>query len=201
MECKDLRQEYLRLRYTSPGSVRCQEARRSYKACLRRTKRAAQQAAADQLKDMLKRNPLQFWRCIKGRPHRKEVRGTVHGWHEYMQGFLGTTEPATTAQHGRWRVPNVPASNDLNEPFTEAEMDAVLDQLKRNKAADTHGLRAELLKDCIVVDAEGVPYRMLAAPLLHLCNLYLTNGAVAPEVAKAWVQPVPKPGADSRCRC
>jgi hypothetical protein len=48
VECKDLRQEYLRLRYASPGSVRCQAARggSACAACKRRQSPTTSRAVA-----------------------------------------------------------------------------------------------------------------------------------------------------------
>ena len=99
-----------------------------------------------------------------------------------------------TAQHGQWPVlKHVSIENDLNAPFSMQELQDVLSKLKRDKAADLQGLRAELFVDCGVgVDELGAPCNALEGPLLHLCNLYLANGMVTAPVATAWVQPIPK---------
>jgi hypothetical protein len=84
---------------------------------------------------------------VKGRQARKAVQGTLQGWQDYIKHLMGEQQPAATDQHGQWPVAGVPSSNTLNEPFSRQELDAVLQQLKRNKAADLQGLRAEQLKD------------------------------------------------------
>ena len=187
-ECRQLRTAYLRAwRRTGPNSTAAVEARRLYRACIRRSKRAARAATVAQLKALLKEEPLSFWRRIKGRRLLRAVQGSKQGWQQYVAGLLGTALPVSTAQHGRWPVQGVPSGDALNQPFTAEELDAALKRLRRNKAADLDGLRAELLKCGAGLDQ----------PLLHLCNLYLANGSVPPELARAWVKPIPKAGAQA----
>jgi hypothetical protein len=86
------------------------------------------------------------------------------------------------------------ATVTLNEPFSREEMDAVLQQLKRNKAADLQGLRAEQLKEPATLsdaatgsteDGTADVQQVFAEPLMHLCNLYLSAGTVLAELAEA----------------
>jgi hypothetical protein len=68
----------------------------------------------------------------------------------------------------------VPASNTLNAPFSAGELDSVVKHLQRNKAADMHGLRAELLKSLGCDDDADEQMPDISQPLtdaiLHLCN-------------------------------
>ncbi len=176
-ECRQLRREYLRQLYRHPNSRACREARRAYKACVRRCKRAAAAEAADLLKHLLSGNPRQFWQLVKGKSARKAVQGTLRGWQEYIKHLMGQQMPTATDQHGQWPVAGVPSSNTLNEPFSREELDAVLQQLKCNKAADLQGLRAEQLKEPpnrsdaatgSTEDGTADVQQVFAEPLLHL---------------------------------
>jgi hypothetical protein len=69
-ECRQLRREYLRQLYRHPTSRVCREARRAYKACVRRCKGVAAAEAADLLKHLLSGDPRQFWQLVKGRSTR-----------------------------------------------------------------------------------------------------------------------------------
>jgi hypothetical protein len=161
-ECRQLRIECLRAwRRTGPNSAAAVAARKLYRACMRRSRLAARAATVAQLKLLLQEEPLAFWRRIKGRRLLRAVQGSKQAWQRYVAALLGTALPASTAQHGRWPVPGVPPSNALNEQFTTQELQAALRRLRRNKAADLAGLRAELLKCGAGLDQ----------PLLHLCNL------------------------------
>jgi hypothetical protein len=110
-DCRQLRREYLRQLYRHPTSRACREARRAYKACVRRCKRVAAVEAADLLKHLLSGDPRQFWRLVKGRSTRRAVQGTLRGWQEYIKHLMGQQMPTATDQHGQWPVAGVPSSN------------------------------------------------------------------------------------------
>ena len=193
-ECRQLGRVYRREHHRCPFSAACKEARKGYTACIRRCKRAAQVEAMHALKQQLIEAPRRFWQSVKGRRTRQHLKGSITGWQQYVTTLLGTPPVTNTAQHGQWPVlKHVPNDNDLNAPFSMQELQDVLSKLKRDKAADLQGLRAELFVDCGVgVDELGAPCNALEGPLLHLCNLYLANGMVTAPVATAWVQPIPK---------
>jgi hypothetical protein len=168
-----MRTEYLRAwRRTGPNSAAAVAARKLYRACVRRSKRAGRPGGHGRPA----RAAAAGGRC--GRSGSVSKAGGCCGRCKAASRAGSRTLPPCSARPCR-RPQRSTAGGRVGRPAQQCPQRAVHCSgaagwlgLRRNKAADLDGLRAELLKCGTGLDQ----------PLLHLCNLHLSIGSLLAKV-------------------
>jgi hypothetical protein len=198
-ECKDARRR-LKEALRREGSAVAEELRKKYRAVIRRKKRMfskVSKARTAQLLELAKRQPAKFWGRFKKRLKRVGVQSKAE-WHGYCKG-LYTGEAFERRGSDQWRAETIDGEDlaekrataiILNECITEAEVVEAIKSMKRRKAADVLGFRAELLQT-------GV--EELASTQTVLFNKMWRSGEFPKEWNEVVLVPIHKKGDMGKC--
>ncbi len=151
-ECKEARRR-LREALGREDSAVAEELRKKYRAVTRRKKRLFSKARTAQLVELARRQPAKFWGRFKKRARRIGVE-SKGDWYTYCKG-LYTGGAFERRGSDRWRAEEFDKegltrkrkkAESLNGEFSEKEVGEALASMKKKKAADGCGFRAELLQ-------------------------------------------------------
>lgn len=130
--------------------ARLQSARAEYKAARRAAETAWRSSAARRFQTLHKRDPRGFWRRFgheeRTAPSLPE-EAVAEGFRARANPDVQPLDPAPFAALARDPTVPVPAClARLEDPFTDSEMDHALQAMKTGRAADEHGITAEVLR-------------------------------------------------------
>ena len=122
----------------------------SYKALLRRKRRAWEMRSSEELCQLAAKEPSKFWRMYRKREDAPQGI-SIDAWHAAFSGLLAPEAPATPhaapIMGAGMRQVQGSSSDRLSEPISTSEVASALKRLRRNKAAGVDGIRAEHLLD------------------------------------------------------
>jgi hypothetical protein len=150
-------------------------------------------ARTTQLLKLAKRQPAKFWGRLKKQLKRVGIQSKAE-WHEYCKGlYIG--EAFERRGSDQWRAETMDGEDlagrrakamRLNECITEAQVVEAIKSMKRRKAADVLGFRAELLQ---------AEVEELASTLTVLFNKMWRSGEFPKEWNEGVLVPIhKKPG-------
>ena len=185
----------------SKSGPEARQAYRHYKNILRRAKRSHIQAREAKLRDLLISSPRSFWNLVKKPQHSDSPTPSPTSLFDHFSSMRthppplpqATTSPITTAHHhihaphpaphtpppttlNHRASPFFPTATSLNKPFTIGEIQYGMSCLQTGKAADVHGITAELLRA-----KNDFGSYILAPSLLSIANETLRTGIFPAE--------------------
>ena len=195
-DCKAAKKKFkncAKLLKNNPSNEEVQKSfwseRRSYKALIRKKKRASVASLLKELREFKSNNPREFWRLINkisDQSGGEEIPISVDVLGEYFKSLLDNKSEDSDIN------PSVPSSHTvsiLDEPINDMEVRAALKALKKNKAPGLDGLPPLVFKmfhDQLVMFATA------------LFNKLLEQEAYPKIWSSGSIKPIPKKG-DRKC--
>ncbi len=180
-ECKQLREHHRScLRRYPHGHSEVRAAARTYHSTCRRKQRAWARQAVDSLAEQASHDAVAFWRrfsSAKRPPPAAVSAADIDSCTAVLKSVLACPDdPVNSVAPGNL---SDAADHALNQPFTQAEVEAVLRNLHNGLSCGPDGIPAEFLKYAVMRDDRGqVQEYMLAPYLLTLFNHLFNQGTL-----------------------
>ena len=146
-ECKSALRSY-RAALHDPSSHMARHFLKIYRAVVRRKKRRYTKHTAAKLADLAKHSPAKFWKRFRQKGNTTPI-ADLDKWMSHFEKLLNVS-PNTDAVDSHLfdlHLPELPDALPLNVPISSDEVSAAITALKRHKAADLYGMRAEFVVD------------------------------------------------------
>ena len=201
--CRDARASLVAaVRQHGHASAQAKHAKQVYRKLVRATKARHNAAQGRRMVQALYDDPRQFWRTFRGSS--STTLGDAAQWTQffkrlfqanvagsYVGGDLAAHCAAFPDLFPEPTLDALGAASVLNDPFTEAEVHAVMGQLARHKAAGVDGMPAEFLQQAWIQHSNMREF-ILCPVLTRLFNAVWRDAYPCAWQASALV-PVPKP--------
>jgi hypothetical protein len=196
-ECQQARRYYkLCLRNLPYGHATLRTAAREYESLRRRKKRQWSKQAVDDLVDQAQRDPRAFWKRFakSQRPPPASISAAdADACISSLQAVLvSDAQPSECVPPGHLTDS---VDHQLNQPFSEHDVELVLGGLTNNRSCGPDGVPAEFLKYAVRRDESGKVQEYILAPYLtKLFNICFDVGRVPDHWCTALLSLVYKKG-------
>jgi Reverse transcriptase (RNA-dependent DNA polymerase) len=178
-ECQHLYQQYCRLCEANVcDSFSLQMVRQAYRRVFRRKKRLHHARVVQELVDAFRHDPHKAFQTLAPRVA-VSCAVPVSSMVEHYTTLLGSTGPEVAVSTFRKDLSTTAAfqhANELNLPFSDAEILVGIKRLKNHKAYTGEGLRSELIKYAVIQLPDGSESHLLAPVIRVLFDRILTTG-------------------------
>jgi Reverse transcriptase (RNA-dependent DNA polymerase) len=185
-ECKEMNRCF-RIALKGGAKHVSEQLRHEYRRLTRRKKRTFNKYKAAKIADVAKANPRRFWQMYKVKASATPITD-LQQWKQSFESLLNVENVGGVSGNGG---SNNGGDSGLSAGIQPAEVGAAIKSLKRNKASDLGGMRAEYIIDAM---------EELQAPIASVFQKVFISGANYPKDWSAGVIcPIFKSGDPADC--